>query len=95
MNIEKINRELDKINGQMKALSDRRKELEGKKKAAIDAELVNVFTRRKIDQEEFMIFSRLNDNQLRTILAQAEKMAESVVPEKTDILSDVKESVNV
>ncbi len=85
MNVEKLNKELDKVNNQIKSLSDRKKELEGKKQAAIDAELSSVFKRKKIAQEQFLIFNQLNEEQLKKILDEAKKMADHTAPEKDAI----------
>jgi len=85
MNVEKLNKELDKINNQIKSLSDRKKELEGKKQAAIDAELSSVFKRKKIAQEQFLVFNRLNEEQLTKILNEAKQMADQSATEKDTI----------
>lgn len=74
MNVEKINKDLEKINTQIAALNAKKKELEAKKKAAIDAELANVFSKKKVDSEEFLVFNHLNEEQIRKLLADAKEM---------------------
>lgn len=84
MSVEKINKELEKVNNEINRLMSKRKELEIKKKAAMDAELANLFSKKKINAEEFMVFNHLNDEQIRKILSDAKKMAESETDAKKE-----------
>jgi hypothetical protein len=88
MNVEKINKDLEKINNQIATLNSKKKELEAKKKAAIDAELANVFSRKKVDSEEFLVLNHLNEEQIRKLLTDAKKMADV----ETDVKKESAES---
>ena len=86
MSVEKLNKELEKINNQINSLLDKKRKIEAKKQAEIDAELTNVFKRKKIDPEQFLVFNDLNEEQIKKILMDAKKMkADSSASEKDSI----------
>lgn len=79
--LEKVNKDIERLNEQISSLTSKKRELETKKKSAMDAELASVFKGRKIKPERFLVLKRLSDEQLEKVIADAEKMANTEVKE--------------
>jgi len=84
MSVEKLNKEIEKLNGQIAVLTEKKKKLEAEKKMAVDAELASVFNKKKINAESFLVFNQLNEEQLKKLIEQAQQMAgENAAPDNS------------
>lgn len=75
MNVEKLNKEIEKLNCQIAVLTEKKKKLETGKKMAVDAELASVFNKKKINAESFLVLNQLTEEQIKKLIEQAQQMA--------------------
>ena len=76
MNPEKYNQEITRLDERIKQLTRKKKEAEGRKKAAADAELIGAFTRHHISPERYFIISKLSKSQMEWLISEAQALGD-------------------
>ncbi len=71
----KITVELEKVNEQIRVLTEKKKDLEERLQSVYDAEVAGIFKRKTIGTKEFCIaFKGLSDEKMRMVLEYAKKI---------------------
>ncbi len=76
MTRERIAKNLTKVHGQLAALQERQKELEGQLRMAEDAEKMKFIEKNKISMERLILLNRVSEEEILALLKKKEQQAQ-------------------
>lgn len=77
MTKERIEKELSKVRGQLAALQERQRDLEGQLQMAEDAEKMKFIEKNKISLEQLILLNKVSEEEIQHLLRKREQAQQS------------------